>query len=112
MIIEDGGAIAATTKPLLEMVMIGTIEAVSELLRREHLEDNLDARMAWAEGTLQQHSELRGITRHACQTRSFSHFTDLDIFQKPQAQASDPRARQRLLCCDIYSYISRQSYPR
>lgn len=33
------------------------------------------------------------IIRHACQTRSFSHIADLDIFQIPQAQASDPRAR-------------------
>ncbi|KAG1762192.1 hypothetical protein EDD22DRAFT_593162 [Suillus occidentalis] len=93
MIIEDEGANAATIKPLLAMVMIGTIDAVSELLRREHLEDNLDACVAWAEGTLQQHPELRGIIRHACQTRSFSHIADLDIFQKPQLQASDPRAR-------------------
>jgi hypothetical protein len=77
MIIEDGGANAATTEPLLELVMIGTIDAVSKLLRREHLEDNLDAHVAWAEGTLQQHPELRGIIRHACQTRSFSHIADL-----------------------------------
>jgi hypothetical protein len=78
MIIEDGGANAATIEPLLERVMAGTIDAVSELLlRRGHLKDNLDARVAWAEGTLQQHPELRGIIRYVCQTRSFSHIADL-----------------------------------
>ncbi|KAG2137377.1 uncharacterized protein EDB93DRAFT_1330667, partial [Suillus bovinus] len=85
-ILEDEGANDAA----IELIMTGTIWATSELLRRENLKDNLDVGVAWAEGTLQQRPELRGIIRHACQTRSFSHIADLDIFQIPQA--SDPPA--------------------
>jgi hypothetical protein len=110
MIIEDEGIDATTTERPLVLIMTQTIAVASEFLRREHLKGNLDEDVAWAEGTLKQHPELRGMIRHACQTQSFSHIADLgecmnqryrcpsadssgdtDIFQVPQA--SDPRAR-------------------
>ncbi|KAG2099584.1 uncharacterized protein F5147DRAFT_814009 [Suillus discolor] len=68
--------------------MSQTISAASRLLKREHLKGSLDTEVALAKKTLQKHPQLWEIIRHACQTRSFSHIADLELFQIPQA--SDP----------------------
>ncbi|KAG1762984.1 hypothetical protein EV702DRAFT_1052031 [Suillus placidus] len=80
MVIEDEGADATTTELVLIMtqVMTQAIMVASTLLKREHLKDNLDVDMASTKKTLQQHPKLRGMIRHACQTRSFSQIADLD----------------------------------
>ncbi|KAG2339329.1 hypothetical protein BDR05DRAFT_624804 [Suillus weaverae] len=92
MILEDEGADPTTTEWLLVTVMSKVIAVASTLLKREHLKDNLDVSVALAEGTLQQHPELRGMIRHACQMRSFSQIADLEIFQIPQASDSPARS--------------------
>ncbi|KAG2339339.1 hypothetical protein BDR05DRAFT_1003445 [Suillus weaverae] len=96
MVIENEGADATTTEPLLVLimtqVMAQAIMVASTLLKREHLKDNLDMGMAMMTETLQQHPELRGMIRHACQTRSFSQIADLEIFRIPQARDSPARS--------------------
>ncbi|KAG1776127.1 hypothetical protein EV702DRAFT_1231141 [Suillus placidus] len=92
MVIEDEGADATTTEPLLVLIMTQVIMVASTLLKREHLKDNLDMDMASTKKTLQQHPKLRGMIRHACQTRSFSQIADLEIFQIPQASDSPARS--------------------
>jgi hypothetical protein len=49
-----------TELALLGCIMTQTIAAASELLKREHLKDNLDVNVAL------KHPEVRGIMRHAC----------------------------------------------
>ncbi|KAG1772103.1 hypothetical protein EDD22DRAFT_842487 [Suillus occidentalis] len=70
-----------TELALLGRIMTQTIAAASELLKREHLKDNLDVNVAL------KHPELWGIMRHACQTRSFSHIADLATGSRCQPTA-------------------------
>jgi hypothetical protein len=93
MIVQSEGADTTTTESLL--VLINTILAASTLLKREHLEDNLDVNLALAKETLRQHPKLQEIIRRACEMRSFSHIADLEIYQIPQNTSPCRRRKMR-----------------